>query len=568
VIDSFSASIENFIGTLPPPAAGDATDKSAIQNQAIEAMKAIVNPTPTPFKRPADVSCSMSIMGYKETRSIFGAAVADNYLAIHVTVRNLSKENDFLIHDVQAAVDTGVGEGYFGRFQSGRDKLLVRAVVQRGLVTDPRNLIINSLQVVGAIAAVPTAGMANEVATAVAIFNGQFLPGLSNIIPDPTITFTNHVNDLTFSASASSKTIVPVNGSVPFVTFIAQRPIQQLPFAWCGYTTQEKRWKKGPFFGFPSYGSVIEYCRDPAQVKQRITGANGIPAYKDNYNPADPGSEKPIDWDDLPYRNWKGAALRILEQNTFVVVGGTHIKDAGNLALNNLDCPIFPNGHVDISQTTSGMVVCKITGTALSQVKSVKLEQGTSKLAGKIKPASDGDSAELTFDPSVLSDGDGEYSLFLVDATGAETDSQNSVSLSRQPVVKSLDKTEIAATPKPAAPAKDALAPKPATTTITLSGKNLNLIAGVAFKDASGGGSLTATLGKPTANNSSLPVDFPTDGAATGDYTLSYTIQEVPGKNLPSSNPESLKVTAAKASTPAAKPPKPPAGHGAAAHRK
>jgi hypothetical protein len=536
----YTASIETFAAKNLSSDAGK-TVLTKIESAKTSAVNQATNIAA--FKRPADVSCSISIMGYKETKAIFGAAVADNYLAIQVTVRNLNTQNDFLIHDVQAAVDTGVDEAYFGRFQSGRDKLLVRAVVQRGQVTDPRNIIINTLQVAGAIAAVPTAGMAGNAATAVAVFTGQFVPGIANIFPDPTITYTNHINDLTFSSSASSKTIVPVNGSVPFVTFIAQKPIQELPFAWCGYTTQERRWKKGSAPGYYSYGRALESCTDPGQIPPP-SGASGVPAYKSPYNPATLKDQAAEEWDDLPYKKWKGAALRILEQNTFVVVGGTHIKDAGNLALNNLDCPTFPNGHVDISQTTGGMVVCKVTGAALAQVKSVNFEKGTSKLAGKISPASDGNSAQLTFDPSVLADGDGEYSLFLVDSTGAETDSQNSVQLSKQPIVTSLDKTEIAATGKPAPPANGAAAPKAATTPITLKGKNLNLIIGVSFKDG-GGSALKAALGELASGDASLTVNVETGGISAGDYAFAYTIEEVPGKNLPSTPLPTLKVTAA-----------------------
>ena len=36
--------------------------------------------------------------------TMFGRAIADRYMAVQVNVRNLSKDNQFLMHDVQLAV--------------------------------------------------------------------------------------------------------------------------------------------------------------------------------------------------------------------------------------------------------------------------------------------------------------------------------------------------------------------------------------------------------------------------------------------------------------------------------
>jgi hypothetical protein len=119
------------------------------------------------FKPPDDVSCSMAILTWQETSDIFGRRVANTYIAIQVTVRNLNKTNEFLIHDIQA-VDTGLNPADFSRFQAGRDKLLVRAVAERGQTQDRRNLALNSLLAVGAIAsAVTPLAPATEFATGI-----------------------------------------------------------------------------------------------------------------------------------------------------------------------------------------------------------------------------------------------------------------------------------------------------------------------------------------------------------------------------------------------------------------
>ncbi len=127
------------------------TDRTRVA-AAATAAQASAGGTPGTFDRPPDVSCSFSIMQWQETRDTFGRRVANQYIAIEVNVRNLNSQNDFLIHDVQIAVDTGLDRTQFGRFQAGRDKQIVRAVIQRGQSEDFRNLAINSLLMIGAIA--------------------------------------------------------------------------------------------------------------------------------------------------------------------------------------------------------------------------------------------------------------------------------------------------------------------------------------------------------------------------------------------------------------------------------
>jgi hypothetical protein len=50
------------------------------------------------------VGCSQSLLTWQETSFMFGRAVADNYLAVQVNVRNLDDTKQFLLHDVQVAI--------------------------------------------------------------------------------------------------------------------------------------------------------------------------------------------------------------------------------------------------------------------------------------------------------------------------------------------------------------------------------------------------------------------------------------------------------------------------------
>jgi hypothetical protein len=74
---------------------------------------------------PDDVVCSFSVMQWKETSDNFGRRVANQYIALQVTVRNLNTQNEYIVHDIQIAVDTGLNRAQFGRFEAARDKLVV-----------------------------------------------------------------------------------------------------------------------------------------------------------------------------------------------------------------------------------------------------------------------------------------------------------------------------------------------------------------------------------------------------------------------------------------------------------
>ena len=362
------------------------------------------------FKPPDDVSCSMAILTWQETSDIFGRRVANTYIAIQVTVRNLNKTNEFLIHDIQVAVDTGLAPADFSRFQAGRDKLLVRAVAERGQTQDRRNLALNSLLAVGAIASSIAPFGAEEFQTAVAVFQGGFIPGFKTLFPDHTVDQLNNINDRVFSASSINKVIVPIEGSVPLVTFISVKPVEQMPFAWCGYNKQTR--------SYLGYANAQE-CKSGSSPT--TTAAN--------YPETAP--------DSLDYKKWQPAALRILQDHTFVVIGGVHIKQLTNDpgTLSGITCPKLPSGSIDISKPDKdGSIACKLTGTNLKSITAVKLTQDDAEIVGKITAADDGTTADITFAADDLKAGSGTYKVMLTDKTSdADVDSGEHVQLEPQP---------------------------------------------------------------------------------------------------------------------------------------
>ncbi|HLY60832.1 MAG TPA: hypothetical protein VKV95_08800 [Terriglobia bacterium] len=479
----------------------EAAAAAALQGVTVAASKLIgVGGTvPTP-KAPDDVSCSMSVLSWKETSDTFGRRVANTYVAVQVNVRNLNNKNEFLIHDIQVAIDTGVPVNALdqdangdqtqrinqnknlGRFQAGRDKLLVRAVAQRGQTEDRRNLAVNALEMIGAVAATGSvSAKGGDLKTAVAVFQGAFIPGFNKLFPDHTVEQLNHINDLVFSASSTSKVLVPIQGSVPLVTFIAERPIEELPFAWCGQ-------KKG----------ADHTGRDACDLDSP-SGASMATAPRE-----------------LPFGKWRALALEILQNRTFVVLGGVHIQEVqGTSKIANLNCPTFSSGEVDVSQTKDGIVSCSVTGNSLDKVSSVALEKGSEKIAGKIKAAADGNSATLQFDPVKLCSGDGNYSIYLVDNSSTETDSGQLIALKTQPLVTDVKGSASDGTLD--------MAKDPAT--LTLNGGHLDLVKDASLVDESGG-LVHGTLQSSKAGGSSIQVNFTLSGlgATSGKtYHLKYS---------------------------------------------
>jgi hypothetical protein len=396
---------DKFVTLLPsqvPAKVRELATKARLSEKTIETgvnQVATASNARQKFNRPDDVSCSFSVLQWKETSDTFGRRVANQYVALEVNVRNLNQQNEFLIHDIQIAVDTGLNRAQFGRFQAARDKLVVRDVAQRGQSEDARNRVINTLQMVGAIAGgastAVTEGLMNsseaqDMAASVAIFQGPVMTGLTNIFPDHTLEHINHLNDLAFSASSTSKTVVPIQGSVPLITFLSEKPLEQLPFSRCGTSVTKKLWYSLYFHesqddsqdADSAGSSTYQFCKlDPYDLYD-----NPIPQ---------PGNLQP-NYYMQPYhfRKWSGAALSVLEHRIFVVIAGVHIKEVQKQpTLSSISCAPGNDATIDLSKITGPNATCTLKGADLDLVSQVSLQnaidsndktqvQGTSSVSG------------------------------------------------------------------------------------------------------------------------------------------------------------------------------------------
>jgi hypothetical protein len=502
----------------------DNSTSTLVQNIAATAVAQLQAPR---FDRPDDISCSFSLQQWHETSDTFGRRVANTYVALEVNVRNLNPQMEFLIHDIQIAVDTGLTRAQFGRFQAARDKLVVRNVAQRGQSEDRRNVIINVLQAIGAIAGGASTALtqgnagadaAINVASGVAIFQGPFITGLINIFPDHTLEHINHINDLAFSASTTSKTVVPIQGSIPLVTFLAEKPLEQLPFAYCGTNARKTR---SDYISLSNLGKKDNDVKDP--------GSSQYSFCKVDYAPfPDANGQIQLDPDyymkPLPFRNWQGAALRIMGYRTFVVIAGVHIQEVASSAqVNKVACPPGNDVNVDATKAdSSGTITCTLNGSHLDKAgTSVKLEQqGKTTITGTLKAATDGNSATITIKTNDVTSNkaSGKYELFLTDSTGSDTDSKQALNFTTSENVNSVTVSKVSCPPSSDANV-DAASVKSGAVTCNLAGSHLDQVASVKLEQ--GANTISGTTYSPASDGNSATVSFKvSETTAAGKFDL------------------------------------------------
>lgn len=187
--------------------------------------------------------------------------MAGTYVAVQVVVRNLSSDNDFVVHDVQVAVPV---RDEISHFRAGRDKLIARGVAIKGKDRDPRNLVIGGFDTLSATASAASSIASADFMTGASIFTA-FLSPLKLWLPDHTIDQLNRLNDVAFSASSSYKIIVPKNGAVPFVTFVPQELYDKSP----------RNWSRQEFSSWGNSTSVVVAGAHIKEVKNQNGTATG-----------------------------------------------------------------------------------------------------------------------------------------------------------------------------------------------------------------------------------------------------------------------------------------------------
>jgi hypothetical protein len=157
--------------------------------------------------------CSQALLDYQQTYRIFGKGIADQYIAVEVTVRNLSDDYEYILHDIRLGGTDAV--------VASIDKKLVRAVGENTEQFTARAIAVR-LTEAAATAFTGIAGIVgNNLLTSVsALTAGPALLGLKHAIPDLSVAELNRINDLAFSTGGI---IVSKHAAVPVVAFLSSK---------------------------------------------------------------------------------------------------------------------------------------------------------------------------------------------------------------------------------------------------------------------------------------------------------------------------------------------------------
>jgi len=390
---------------------------------------------------PKDVSCSMSVLSWDETHKSLGRTIADTYLVVQVTVRNLDANNEFLVHFAELAVDANGAR--LSRFQVGHEKELARGVLQYGQSYDRQHVFINIADgigtIMGAVVGLPQPSI-NALTGATGAYHGGLLPFLHVLFPDLTTRNLNTLNDLAFSAASASRIVVPKSGSVPFIVLIPVFPLEQACWLASDYNIAADTY---PLNAADGKNICSEDSTKQTMVSKRV-----------------------------PFKYWTPVQMQALELHSYAVVAGVHIKQTGQAAqLNGITCnaPVDSAGAYLQYLIPSGGLSCSMTGTDLDTVTTLRLraaDDAKKTLDAKVTVSGDNTTATAALAASDTANINKPlYELFGVDKSKAEHDFGRTISFRLAPTIDDGQTV-------------------PAGGTATLTGANLNGITAVYFFDS------------------------------------------------------------------------------------
>lgn len=194
----------------------------------------MATPTPQPPSKCTDhdqlkcIQVRIGVMAPRIVSDTFGKRIAENFIAIQVTVGNHDRDYQYLINDVSILLKKEVftPEPYFtdperkSFFFSSAELSLLRGVAEKGQGQDTRNKTLRFFRGLGTIAAglIGVTGFGPSYPKSVAVFNGPIISAFSEAFPDYTINQMNRLSDSAYSAN----TLIPAKHSKVIVAFIPQ----------------------------------------------------------------------------------------------------------------------------------------------------------------------------------------------------------------------------------------------------------------------------------------------------------------------------------------------------------
>jgi hypothetical protein len=464
--------------------------------------------------RPEDIGCAYQILSWNDARLWFGRSVANEFVAVQITVRNMNKQEEFILHNAMLSVRTDIN-GALGQYYEGVDKLGVEAHNNAGESLTARGIVGNSISAATTLlsALQPIVNVGNF-SNAVAAFNGGVPKGWAALEPDHQKDQLLMIANSGFSASDGFKTVVPKSSTATFYTWFPAKPFLE------GWWTQKcardvagvnpNRSSTSPQVGVDS-----EWARDLCKNTPAST------------------------WETIPYKKWSSISDQLFRDLSLAVIAGMHVReDSKNKAsITDLKCPKDSQGRLDLSKASSnGTLSCDVSGENMDKVTKLRLENA-GNLVDPARPdgvisevSSDNTGAKVAFNTSDLNAAPGDsYNVFSVGKDGTENATGQKVYLKHDaPKLTKVDPSSLDLGKKP-------------PDNLSLTGTNLDTLKNVCLKGPS---SETKTVKVSDAKSTQATVDVSSAGLTQGDWQI--YVEECP---VASASKEFLllKVTAAKA---------------------
>jgi len=404
--------------------ANDLNNASSVNNKVNGAVANSARSAIGKFVRPSDIGCAYQVLSWNDSRLLFGRSVANEFISIQVTIRNLNPKDEFLVHNAMLSVDTDIHKA-IGRYFEGVDKIGVEAYNNAGESLTARGIVGNSISATSTLLSVlqPIVGITNF-SNAVAAFTGGVVPGWKTLSPDHQKEQLLLIANNGFSASNNYKTVVPKSGSATFYTWIPAKPFLE------GWWVQDCARKIVTVKDSPSDSPNAPQVGIDLDRAQKACVDQGIDG-----------------WKSVPYQKWSSTAEQLFRDLSAAVVAGIHIaaESQKNPTITDLKCPKNQQGELDLSNPGSdGSIACDITGENLDKITKLRLENAGNLVdperpEGNVTVNGDNTVATVKFNVSDLAKATGaEYNVYSVSKDGSETATGQKIALSASPTITAI----------------------------------------------------------------------------------------------------------------------------------
>lgn len=372
------------------------------------------------FVRPDDIGCAYQILTWNQARLLFGRSVANEYIAVQITVRNLNPKEEFIVHNAMLSVDTDI-HGAVGQYFEGADKIEVEAYNTAGESLTARGIVGNGIAAAGTLlSTLQPIVDADNFSHAVAAFNGGVVPGWAKISPDHQKDQLLLIANSGFSATYATKTVVGKSGAATFYTWFPAKPFLE------GWWVQDcaRRLLTMEVHTERIDRSQVGVDRKAAQAAcQDSTAAI---------------------WKRKTYKEWSPTADQLFRDLSLAVVAGVHVlEEAKNKsAITDLKCPKNDRGELDFLQASpDGILSCDLTGDNLDKVAKLRLENAGNPVdptrpEATVSVSGDSTTAKAAFKTSDLAAATGDvYNVLSVSKDGSESTTGQNIHLDQKTAV-------------------------------------------------------------------------------------------------------------------------------------